>query len=92
MQDFSSPARCMLACTCQHEDLSLSRDQSCKRGFRRAIWLACTDPRVDWPCQSFARQGAGAELFAGHGTDWIPDTPGAQITLDKQLYEAEEFL
>jgi len=35
---------------------------------------------------------AGAELFAGYGAEWIPEIPGAQITLDKQLDIADDFL
>jgi len=35
---------------------------------------------------------AGAELFASYGDYWIPDIPGAQITLEAFLDEAERFL
>jgi hypothetical protein len=35
---------------------------------------------------------AGAELFATYGDYWIPDIPGAQITLEPYLLEASTFL
>jgi SET domain len=35
---------------------------------------------------------AGAELFATYGDYWIPDIPGAQITLEPYLEEAAVFL
>lgn len=35
---------------------------------------------------------AGAELFASYGDYWIPDIPGAQISLEEFLDEAEHFL
>ena len=35
---------------------------------------------------------AGAELFATYGDYWIPGIPGAQITLEPHLEEADEFL
>ena len=35
---------------------------------------------------------AGAELFATYGDYWIPDIPGAQVTLEEPLNRAEEFL
>lgn len=35
---------------------------------------------------------AGAELFASYGDYWIPLIPGAQITLDKEMDKAEDFL
>lgn len=35
---------------------------------------------------------AGSELFAEYGDNWIPEIPGAQITFEKNMYEAEEFL
>ena len=34
----------------------------------------------------------GAELFAAYGDYWIPDIPGAQITLNDTLDEGEEWL
>jgi hypothetical protein len=34
----------------------------------------------------------GAELFATYGDYWIPDIPGAQITLEPMLSEADIFL
>ena len=35
---------------------------------------------------------AGSELFAEYGDSWIPHIPGAAVTLNKHLDEAEEFL
>jgi hypothetical protein len=35
---------------------------------------------------------AGAELFATYGDYWIPNIPGAQITLEPHLEEADTFL
>lgn len=35
---------------------------------------------------------AGSELFAEYGDQWIVEIPGAQITLDEQLDEADEFM
>jgi hypothetical protein len=35
---------------------------------------------------------AGSELFASYGDYWIPDIPGAQVTLEGPLNEAEHFL
>ena len=35
---------------------------------------------------------AGAELFANYGDYWIPDIPGAQVTLEETLSSAEHFL
>ena len=35
---------------------------------------------------------AGSELFAEYGDSWIPFIPGAAVTLNKYLDEAEEFL
>ncbi|GKY98732.1 hypothetical protein MPSEU_000829500 [Mayamaea pseudoterrestris] len=35
---------------------------------------------------------AGAELFASYGDYWIPEIPGAQITLNATLDEAETWL
>ena len=35
---------------------------------------------------------AGAELFAAYGDYWIPDIPGAQVTMHPQMDAAEEFL
>ena len=34
---------------------------------------------------------AGSELLASYGDDWIPDVPGAQVTLDPQMDEADAF-
>ena len=35
---------------------------------------------------------AGAELFASYGAEWIPDIPGAQITLNPELDAARDFV
>ena len=35
---------------------------------------------------------AGSELFAEYGDQWIVDIPGAQITLNEQMDQADEFL
>ena len=34
----------------------------------------------------------GTELFASYGDYWIPDIPGAQITLEEEMVKAETFL
>lgn len=35
---------------------------------------------------------AGGELFAEYGFEWIPDIPGAVITIHEHMDEADEFL
>ena len=35
---------------------------------------------------------AGSELLAAYGTEWIPDLPGVQVTLDEEMDEADQFL
>lgn len=35
---------------------------------------------------------AGAELFADYGSEWIPDIPEAQVTIDSQMDRADDFL
>ena len=35
---------------------------------------------------------AGAEIFADYGQDWVPDIPGAQITITNFMQEADEFV
>ena len=35
---------------------------------------------------------AGSEIFAAYGDTWIPEIPGAQITFDPVLEDAEQFL
>ena len=39
-----------------------------------------------------AQLPAGAELFAQYGDYWIPNIPGAQVTLEEHLEEADTFL
>jgi len=34
----------------------------------------------------------GSEIFASYGEEWVPDIPGAQITFDVVMDEAEDFL
>ena len=35
---------------------------------------------------------AGSELFADYGDEWIPEIPGAQLTIDNLMDAAEDFL